>query len=266
MLTAFDTSGATLCMVLVHISMNSAPAFSKFTAHLANLSAADFQSPLCCISFTTWKSTLSSMMSCRRLIPSFSCDACKLINDLVFTMPESEVEGVLCHIQLRSDLLLTVRVKALSSHVLSLDVAGKFCIKKITSIVREMYMNDPYYINTDLEIDSREDLTIIGQEFGEGATEMYNGDWGKNKRAAFEIAGGFADVNGAIRMFCTLVETLSPEARSVWDRSLSKTFSVGLQSGNSDARLETAIEPRIVERVAQIGASISFVVYPIDKL
>ena len=126
-------------------------------------------------------------------------------------------------------------------------------------------MNDPYYINTDLEIDSREDLSILSKEFGEDVVEMYVGKWGSNQRAAFEVAGIFSEVNGAVELFCTLVEALSPEARVVWDSSLSKTFAIGLQSGDSKASLETVIRPDVVKRVAEVGASISLVLYPLEK-
>ena len=127
-------------------------------------------------------------------------------------------------------------------------------------------MKDPRYLNTDLELDSKEDLTAIAESFGEDVVVMYCGEWGKNNRAAFEVSGSsIADVNGAIGLFCALIEGLPYDLRGLWDRSFSKTFSVGFESGDSNSSLEVRLEPYIVERVAVIGASLTVTLYPVDK-
>ncbi|MCU7959452.1 MAG: hypothetical protein KZQ58_05515 [gamma proteobacterium symbiont of Bathyaustriella thionipta] len=123
-------------------------------------------------------------------------------------------------------------------------------------------MNDPRYINTDLEIDSKNDLTPVVKAFREDVFLMYNGEWGKYFRASFEVNESLADINGAPGMFCMLVEALPPEARKLWDSSFSKTFSLGFESGNSEAKLELKIEPALVQRVGALGGSISIVIYP----
>ena len=124
-------------------------------------------------------------------------------------------------------------------------------------------MTDPRYLNVDLEIDSPEDLTLITEELGEEVVVMFNGEWATHRRATFEIGGSLASANECIGLFCMLVETLSDEAKGLWDRSYSRTFDIGFNSGNSHADARLTIEPRILERVANIGATIAITVYPI---
>ena len=122
-------------------------------------------------------------------------------------------------------------------------------------------MSIPHYLNTDLEIDSRIDLTPLVKEFGEDVFLMYNGEWGKNYRCSFEVNEALAHANEAIAFFCMLVEALPENIRKIWDGALKKAFSIGFESGEVE-KIEVEIEPHVLERVANIGAKINIVIYP----
>jgi hypothetical protein len=48
------------------------------------------------------------------------------------------------------------------------------------------------YLNTDLEIESKSDLSKIVEEFGEDVIVLYHGEIRGYQHASFEIAGSFA--------------------------------------------------------------------------
>ena len=122
-------------------------------------------------------------------------------------------------------------------------------------------MTLPKYLNTDLEIDSLEDMSLLVDEFGEDVFVIYNGEWGKNYRCAFEVNESLAHANEAISFLCMLVEALPEDIRKIWDNALKKVLSIGFESGSSE-KLEVEIEPYVLERAAQIGAKLNIVIYP----
>ena len=122
------------------------------------------------------------------------------------------------------------------------------------------------YLNTDLIIESSEDLTPIADDFGGDVVVMYNGKWGKVNRAAFEIAGIHHDADGTIQYFCSLIEGLDEKKRAIWDGCFSKVFDIGYESGSSAQTYSSVIKPETVKRVAVVGAAIEITIYPpIDK-
>ncbi|RZB34119.1 MAG: hypothetical protein SRB2_03512 [Desulfobacteraceae bacterium Eth-SRB2] len=122
------------------------------------------------------------------------------------------------------------------------------------------------YLNTDLIIESPDDLTPIAEDLGEDVVVMYNGKWGKVNRAAFEIAGVHSDANETIQYFCSLVEGLGEREQAIWDSCFSKVFDIGYESGTSAQNFSSVIRPGTVKRIAGIGAAIEITIYPpIDK-
>ncbi len=124
-------------------------------------------------------------------------------------------------------------------------------------------MSNIRYLNVDLLINSKEDLTPIVDSFGEDVIALYNGEWGAHYRANFEIAGSHAASNEDISYFCSLVDGLEGEAKKLWDNALSKEFDIGFEPGSGPESYNTEIKPSIVKRVADIGASISLTIYPV---
>ena len=124
-------------------------------------------------------------------------------------------------------------------------------------------MGDVHYLNVDLEIDSRVDLTPIVEAFGDDAFVMYNGEWGKFFRASFEVVNG-AGANEDIGYFCTLIEALDGEAKELWDNSFSKVFDLGFESGDTTQNCRTVLDPSVVARLGAIGATLAVTIYPVD--
>ena len=119
------------------------------------------------------------------------------------------------------------------------------------------------YLNVDLEIESKSDLSKIVEEFGEDVIVLYCGERRGYQHASFE-SPNHADADETINHFCLLVEELPTEARAIWDGCCSRVMDVGYESGISPQNFRSEIRASTVQRVAAIGASIVITIYPLS--
>ena len=118
------------------------------------------------------------------------------------------------------------------------------------------------YLNTDLEIESKDDLARIVEEFGEDVLVLYHGETRGYQNASFEIAGGSADADSTINSFCELVEQLPQDVREIWDGCCSRIFDIGYESGKSPQSFRSEIRAATMQRIAKIGAGVVVTIYP----
>ncbi len=119
------------------------------------------------------------------------------------------------------------------------------------------------YLNTDLELESENDVTAIVEAFGEDVIVLHHGMARALHHAAFGIAGSHAGPDEDIRYFCTRVEALPPEARTVWNGCCTRVFDIGYKSGNGSPAYRSELRSGTVRAVSAIGASIVVTVYPV---
>jgi hypothetical protein len=120
------------------------------------------------------------------------------------------------------------------------------------------------FLNVDLEIESSQDLQTIIDDLGENVSVLHHGENGSGFNfVSFEVQpSAERDVDGIISSFCLYIENLSPEAKIIWDKSHSKRFDVGFQSGDFPRSYRTEIRGDTINRVAKLGASIAMTIYP----
>ena len=120
------------------------------------------------------------------------------------------------------------------------------------------------YLNTDLDIESKSDLSRIVEEFGEDVIVLHHEERRGYQHASFEICVSSAgpDADGVINSFCRLVEELPKEVRQIWDGCVSRVFDIGYESGSSPQNFRSEIRASTLQRVAQIGASVVITIYP----
>ena len=121
---------------------------------------------------------------------------------------------------------------------------------------------DVQYLNTDLEIESKSDLSKIVEEFGADVLVHHHGEIRGYQHASFSIAGGSSDPDATIEFFCTLVEYLPKDVREIWDGCCSRIFDIGYASGRSPQNFRSEIRAATIQRVAKIGASVVVTIYP----
>jgi len=119
------------------------------------------------------------------------------------------------------------------------------------------------YLNTDLEIESKGDLSKIVEEFGEDVFVLHHGEMRGYQHASFEIAGSSSGADEIINSFCTLVEGLPKEVRETWDGCCSRVLDIGYESGTSPRNFRSEIRASTIQRVAEIGLGIVITIYPL---
>ena len=121
------------------------------------------------------------------------------------------------------------------------------------------------YLNTDLEIESKSDLSKIVEHFGEDVLVHHHGEITGYQHASFSIAGGSTDTNGTINYLCDLIESLPPDVREIWNGCVSRVFDVGYECGASPQNFRSEIRASTIARVGSVGASIAITIYPENK-
>ncbi len=125
-------------------------------------------------------------------------------------------------------------------------------------------MNEIRFLNVDLEIEASEDLQPLIDDLGEDVSVLHHGDNGSGFNfVSFEVKpSGARDIDGIIAEFCYFIENLSSDTKMIWDKSHSKKFDAGFQSGDFPRSYKTEIRGDTMQRIAKIGASIVVTIYP----
>ena len=118
------------------------------------------------------------------------------------------------------------------------------------------------HLNTDLEIESADDLTPIVEEFGDDVVCLFHGRVRGYDRASFEIAGQSANASECVETFCALVGGLSEEARAVWNACSRRTFDIGFEAGSDRSNIQQTLRRESLAQVVSVGADIVVTVYP----
>jgi len=118
------------------------------------------------------------------------------------------------------------------------------------------------YLNTDFEIESKEDVTRIAEEFGEDVFVLFQEKMRGLYCARFEVAPVFLGADEAISCFCSLVEQLPEDLRKILDECVSRTVDMGFESGNVPPSFRVELRASTVRRIADIGCSIIVTIYP----
>jgi hypothetical protein len=87
------------------------------------------------------------------------------------------------------------------------------------------------FLNVDLEIESRADLTPLIEELGDDVHVLHHGPVRGVNHAAVEVASGFnGEADDTIKMLYVLIRELPPDARAIWDGCCTKVFDVGYEA------------------------------------
>ncbi|CAK8717879.1 MAG: hypothetical protein CDV28_11131 [Candidatus Electronema aureum] len=127
-------------------------------------------------------------------------------------------------------------------------------------------MSHCQYLNTDLDIESQEDLSPLIQQLGERVLVLYHGETQTigHQLASFEINMDHADADATINHLCIVIETLPERERAIWNNCSTRLFDIGYActSGTESVRSYSELCAATVSRVAALGASIAITMYP----
>ena len=126
-------------------------------------------------------------------------------------------------------------------------------------------MKRPYFLNVDLEIESKSSLRSLALEFGDRVSVRYFGSIKGRNCLYVEIAGISRSQDEIVKALCDLVEGLSEKNRRVWDQAQRKEFDFGYEVRlSSELANRFKILPSTLRRVAKLGASVAVTIYRDD--
>ena len=130
----------------------------------------------------------------------------------------------------------------------------------------------PRYITVDLDLHSSFPLHELVAAFGDNAFALHCGEgigWPGRRACAYaavmELNIETRGLNGTLRGFCTVIESLPAAAAALWKKVRRREFNIGFDSGAKGRAFNTAISPEIITRIAKLGGSIAVTIYPIAQ-
>lgn len=130
---------------------------------------------------------------------------------------------------------------------------------------RDKNARGPFYrfSNVDLDVASRTDLAPLIAAL---EPEAFCLDGRSVRRrgmffARFELSRQPKNPDAGIRAFVSLVESLPPRVRAVWNGATQRDFNVGVESASRAQEFTVLAET--VMSAGRVGSRISFTVYPI---
>jgi len=126
---------------------------------------------------------------------------------------------------------------------------------------------DIQYLNTDLEIKSKEDLMPIITALGKNVFVLHHGLMEGMHDAAFELSSDPVshDPIQVISRYCDLVENLPIVARQIWDNCAVRVIDIGIESGLSPRYYRFEVHDVIMKRVAALRASLAVTIYAVQE-
>jgi hypothetical protein len=119
------------------------------------------------------------------------------------------------------------------------------------------------YLNTDLDLVSVDDLTLLAEAFaGAGVTPLHvtwaeNGLW----YARFETDQQHQEPESNIAAMLCVLDTFPSPLRAVWDKCQQRAFNVGYDTGLEPFSYSHTLSAAILERMAAAGASFGLTIY-----
>jgi hypothetical protein len=123
-------------------------------------------------------------------------------------------------------------------------------------------MSEIKFLNIDLDIESKEDISLIVQEFGSQLSVMRYDQSEGLYSASFET--GYIEENKIIEEYTNLINKLSPRAKTQWDNCILRRFDIGYESGERPYNFHSKLSENSISLLAKVGGSIVVTIYPPD--
>ncbi len=123
-------------------------------------------------------------------------------------------------------------------------------------------MTEIQFLNVDLELESKNDITILVADLAKKAEILHfdKDDYRQSVRIAAKEA--FKSPEKAIIHLCEIVESSSREALKQWLGCNRRTFDIGFESGKKPKCFNQAINSDTLLRLSAIDAGIEITIYP----
>ena len=126
-------------------------------------------------------------------------------------------------------------------------------------------MDDTFcYINTDLDLESAQDLTAITGAFeARGFVTLHlTHDEDERWSARFEVDNRHSEPEPTIAAMLIVIESLSDSLRALWSRCTLREFNIGYDCGSKPWAFNQGLSSQLLGRMAASGASLGITLYP----
>jgi len=127
--------------------------------------------------------------------------------------------------------------------------------------------SDGYYLNTDLELTSSENLSALAAFLQKKRWSVHHNDWLSEGcwLSTFEHSLGHrGGPDEAARLMLKALEHLPETLMPSWTGCSARNFNIGYQSGAGGRPIEQTLSNEVLKRIAAIGGSITVTIYAYD--
>ena len=120
------------------------------------------------------------------------------------------------------------------------------------------------YLNTDLDLASAADLTLLTEAFVLAgfivlnSTQSDEGIW----YATFETGMSFDDPDCSISAFLDFLDSLKVELQALWMQCTLREFNIGFDCGREPWAFNQGLSSKVLGRMGSYGASLRITLYP----
>lgn len=124
----------------------------------------------------------------------------------------------------------------------------------------------PYFINTDLELRSDDNLADLLAGFGDELFVLHSELVDGHHFATFELSHDQSlEPVENFRAWCDVFDSLEGNAKTLWENCTSRVLDIGLASGNEFPPFQFRLPHELAKRAASLGVEIAVTVYPIEE-
>ena len=110
------------------------------------------------------------------------------------------------------------------------------------------------FLNVDLDISSRQDLTGLAEALAPRLTALHVGRVRGKYWARLELRTQPAGPDTAIRRLVSAIERLPARQRARWNRATTREFNIGIQAAGEPRCREFSVAPETVRLAGRVGA------------
>ncbi|PAJ73770.1 hypothetical protein CJF42_14075 [Pseudoalteromonas sp. NBT06-2] len=125
-------------------------------------------------------------------------------------------------------------------------------------------MSEIQFLNVDLELESKNDISILVGELAKKAIILNYDKDDYRQSARIESNTDIKTSDQAINHLCEQLESCSRNALKQWLTCSKRTFDIGFNSGGKPKCFNQAIKSDTLLRISAIDAGIEITIYPVE--
>ena len=120
-----------------------------------------------------------------------------------------------------------------------------------------MQESDIRFLNVDLDLHLESGLTKLLEYFEQSVVVLHR----TGPSASIELGANYESLEDTITNYMTLVESLSPAAKDLWNKCTVRCMNIDLQGGMKPRSAAFTLSHRSISNLSAVGCSIEITVY-----